>query len=1180
MDIRNNNDDDDDMADLFSFGSGDFEIDSPPEDNVVGGTAASHDLGVISAAPYRSNSDESFLDLLEDSPELLSGPSVLPSGVTHDAETQEILAWLDEEKPTLVESELESDKDSDNNDKPETTNESLSSTPAPVPTETVVALPPVFHTLVEALASSQATVGQIKRLAAANLDDITPANRPGLYARLLVSGKSLDAIQTQSSLVDAFHGWQSSEARQDELAPQWLQLACDPLAERVAESLDQTLATQRDKEACRQDLIDVLQYHMRGLPRKPSGNDTDTEQPDSDWFIPPVAATFLGFGIPAPVTSVLLTQVMGQHMPVLALQAEERWEAAQELHQHLYWLACYHLPLLVFHLDRYVVFCSCSAAAIALDFRTSILFKCRTGVSHSPSDNKNFRSYWSGWCAPRVPEKSGNFDAPKAELAPTEQARNVERRGLVPPSWLVSFLAGDTSFLPVTWMGRVWDWILTSFKSSIPFFLTLAVLERAADDLILLTGEDLKNGLIKAFSFDADSDWIDHWWSAAQALQTSTPSSVLDQLEKAVDESVQQAVLRRQKRAEADLKARLEAERQAHQEAQERKAEEARFRLNRARLVAFYRTHAPDKEGNIDQILQNYGDRLQVLDAKLFKKYGESFNPVVKENPKEKSPEKTHRGSSNLLGFGSRLNATKEDAGTSPVDDVEAIAASKTEQVSVLVKAEEVLPVVCWSKEAAAMRGANRRAHKIDFSALQLKFFVVDSRSEEAAAEQGRFPTSVSLSPETMLDPEKLQKAEEQFESLRGAVHIVVLGSGFSAIPKLYNQKLTPEIQEAMKQDDSRTNICALFFFKKGFPFVSILDGGFAAAHSWLVREGASHHLDPQSVLIDYDAERSLFGQMETLHNASATEKASRAMQNLMEKSLVAMALQARQIEKLASDMEQGRGRFGMSFLTSRTASQGPKSNDENKGPRFVNPFTNKSNDDPSGAETSKGPRFGGMFGRQKSAEVGGPPQTAGVAPKEADTPGSPEKSILDPQDEAKETENNKAKPPVGGISTEGTGGGDEGNITEKPSSEGKPTMPNPFRGIGTTLNTKLGRKVEPSSSGPAANADAPSGTASNANTGPSDEAKRGRFGGFSAAFQGDNKNSMSGQTGPQAVQNMLKRNPFRGFGGGAKKSSEDNKKAGGFGGGLNSLRGFGRIRSGESEEHGGTGKEESVTFD
>ena len=356
--------DDEDMADLFSFGSGEFGMESLEGSDSPRGNPPTNlpSAPAVSAAPFRSNSDDEFLDLLEDAPDLLSGPALATAdhSHSHDAETQEILAWLDEEKPTVAETTKEETKkettdaaalsttEAATSSSPAKPTETAAPAPPPPPTETVVALPPVFKDLTSALASSQSTVGQIRRLAAEQLDDITHANRPNLFCRLL-TGKSLNATQTQSSLVDAFTSWQTSEARKDEIAPRWMQLTCESLAERVAESLEKTQATHRDKEDCRQDLLDVLQYHERALPK------SDKEESSRDWFIPPVAAALLGYSIPAPVASVLLSQIVGQHMPALALQSTERWEAAKGLHQHLYWLACYHLPLLVFHLDRYVL---------------------------------------------------------------------------------------------------------------------------------------------------------------------------------------------------------------------------------------------------------------------------------------------------------------------------------------------------------------------------------------------------------------------------------------------------------------------------------------------------------------------------------------------------------------------------------------------------------------------------------------------------------------------------------------------------------------------------------------------------------------------------------------------------------------------------------------------------------
>jgi hypothetical protein len=111
-------------------------------------------------------------------------------------------------------------------------------------------------------------------------------------------------------------------------------------------------------------------------------------------------------------------------------------------------------------------------------------------------------------------------------------------------------------------------------------------------------------------------DWVQEWCDRARALWEESPRSVVSQLRTAEDEAVRKALFQRQKIMEEELQARLEAEAKAHREAaeaeKERKSEEARLRLSRARLVAYYRTHNPEKEGNIDKIMEVYEGRLEV----------------------------------------------------------------------------------------------------------------------------------------------------------------------------------------------------------------------------------------------------------------------------------------------------------------------------------------------------------------------------------------------------------------------------------------------------------------------------------------------------------------------------------------------------------------------------------------
>jgi membrane protein involved in colicin uptake len=111
-------------------------------------------------------------------------------------------------------------------------------------------------------------------------------------------------------------------------------------------------------------------------------------------------------------------------------------------------------------------------------------------------------------------------------------------------------------------------------------------------------------------------DWVKEWCDRARSLWEETPRSEVSQLRTAEDEAVRKALFQRQKKMEEVLKARLEAEAKAHREAaeaeKERKSEEARLRLSRARLVAYYRTHNPEKEENIDKIMEVYEGRLEV----------------------------------------------------------------------------------------------------------------------------------------------------------------------------------------------------------------------------------------------------------------------------------------------------------------------------------------------------------------------------------------------------------------------------------------------------------------------------------------------------------------------------------------------------------------------------------------
>ncbi len=224
--------------------------------------------------------------------------------------------------------------------------------------------------------------------------------------------------------------------------------------------------------------------------------------------------------------------------------------------------------------------------------------------------------------------------------------------------------------------------------------------------------------------------------------------------------------------------------------------------------------------------------------------------------------------------------------------------------VALEVSPTEVIPHICSKKQAVGDRST-----RLPNDDGALNFYLIDCRPESIAGEQGRFPKAINMSPEKLQDPEELQRLIDMFESLRGAVHICVMGEGFASFPVLYNHPLSKEEQKLLEDDISRTSSCALFFLKKGFPFVSLLRGGFAAAHAFLSRSGPPG-LSPTEVLVDYDPDLSLFAQLEATRqeqerfkSASNREKTARAVQRIIDNSMTRLTLAEMRINSSAAGL-------------------------------------------------------------------------------------------------------------------------------------------------------------------------------------------------------------------------------------------------------------------------------------
>jgi hypothetical protein len=276
-----------------------------------------------------------------------------------------------------------------------------------------------------------------------------------------------------------------------------------------------------------------------------------------------------------------------------------------------------------------------------------------------------------------------------------------------------------------------------------------------------------------------------------------------------------------------------------------------------------------------------YEGRYEVLDKNLAAKYGVGFLPqfpTISVNPQLSTS--TNKLLSSVKDQKAKIaqkveSAARKQKNRGDEDEKEHDNNRKDLGVAVKVQAEEVIPIIC-----------GRHTPSKD-----LKYYLIDSRPDSSQNE-GKFPTSVSAS--SLMDPEQLEKLESLFESLRGAVHICVMGEGYRAYPAVYNHQLTRSEMAFATDDDSRTNSCAHFLIKRGFPFVSILEGGFASAHAWLSRHstiGGSEPLTPSTVLENYSLESTAakmearYQEQKALENASSAERTQAKLQHLLDNS-------------------------------------------------------------------------------------------------------------------------------------------------------------------------------------------------------------------------------------------------------------------------------------------------------
>ncbi|RLN70804.1 hypothetical protein BBJ28_00010187 [Nothophytophthora sp. Chile5] len=424
-----------------------------------------------------------------------------------------------------------------------------------------------------------------------------------------------------------------------------------------------------------------------------------------------------------------------------------------------------------------------------------------------------------------------------------------EGSGAIPDSWLASFFEADSIMGDATGFDfslKVWDssLLLEAFTSSevgpltTCCFITIYAIVRTEKQLLRMEGEQLRHcmastlveTLLHGDSEDAGNE--QRFVQSVQQLMNVTPPSFCAKLRRAGLIPTTPAV---------DTVASSEAK---ASDALSATATSGGFGMNS--LLSASTQGVKD----FSNLMIDMPVKLMIdMPVKLFTMV--PLNPMTAFSPSAPTPSITDSPETQQL-FHLHVQAM-------------AVAA-----MSMMLAADEVVPSVFGGFQGA------------ETATAAIRYFIVDCRSLEETC-GGQVPTAFHFDPDAVTDPSVLDQVLATLGPMKSAgVHICVMGHGYAYVAEELRQfqeqqdsaatamaspfSMSEGFLERYASDQTRVNAAVLFLVKQGFPHVSVLDGGYAAAHGHLFRS-----LDlTVDDLVDHDAPHCSLCQhdrsMQTLH--------------------------------------------------------------------------------------------------------------------------------------------------------------------------------------------------------------------------------------------------------------------------------------------------------------------------
>ncbi|RHY29451.1 hypothetical protein DYB32_005123 [Aphanomyces invadans] len=381
---------------------------------------------------------------------------------------------------------------------------------------------------------------------------------------------------------------------------------------------------------------------------------------------------------------------------------------------------------------------------------------------------------------------------------------DVGESGILPDSWLASLFESSDhkSTIPLAALSNIWDCLIVNASATYPsiigVFVVLYAILQSKKRLLSLTNATSLQSVMMQLLVETLSQSPSQLMQQVQTLINTTPFSFTTKLCDAGMETSQHT------------------------------GEKSISRTNStSNVVASPRTGSKDQlessaatQSSGNASMSKFGASLSSMNSKFFAGASKLTASIMK-NESDKSSASS--------------NVATHSTGNNRSDSFH--LESTAVYFSMTISACEVIPSVFRGFKSTCTEKVGRASYLF----LQNQYLA-----------RGRIPTSFAFNSESVTDPAAFDAVMATLQPIKSSVHICIMGHGYARHANHLIKDLNiPKslVADMLAKDAAQINDAVLFLAKRGFPYVSVVEGGYASTHRFLSKS----RLFSLSDLTDHD---------------------------------------------------------------------------------------------------------------------------------------------------------------------------------------------------------------------------------------------------------------------------------------------------------------------------------------